>query len=214
MSGCGGGPGPTPDEIGRIIESSTLAASLTDGGAVPSRGAGCTPEAEGCPCTIEGATVSCPGPEVHTGNYTSCEPGERTCNGGAWGACVSMTIVQNADSITQDYASPCSDAAIVRWGAVSLDGLTPGDSFIDVRVQTAGSEAGLESAPFADVGRFEGPKNSSWTSADVQGELAAIGESSARWLRITLTLAESSKGGETPTVAGWQVASVCVATPQ
>jgi hypothetical protein len=101
----------------------------------------------------------------------------------------------------------------VQWGALTLDGLTPGDSSIVVHIQTADSSEGLDGAASVALDQFRGATNSSWTSADAQGVLVANGSTSAAWLRVTLTLTPASQGGSTPVVAGWHEPSSCVPDP-
>jgi hypothetical protein len=99
----------------------------------------------------------------------------------------------------------------VHWGALTLDGLTPGDSHISVSAQTAPTQAGLASAPAVALGTFSGANKTSWTSADAQAAFAAMGLDSNAWIRVTLTLAAASTGGAAPLLAEWREASTCVA---
>ncbi len=52
----------------------------------------CPSPAEGCPCSSEGAVAVCKGPPITVGDYTSCEPGQRSCDAGSWGPCVAKTV--------------------------------------------------------------------------------------------------------------------------
>ncbi len=47
---------------------------------------------EGCPCSTEGESVTCPGPTIHNGAYTTCLTGARVCSQGVWGPCISPTV--------------------------------------------------------------------------------------------------------------------------
>jgi hypothetical protein len=132
------------------------------------------------------------------------------CTNGTWGACVGKTVVQDADEVTQDYPAACASGKTVRWGALTLEGLAPGDSQIQVVVQVAGSQEGLDEAADFFLGSFGGATETSWTSADVQPMLDGAGVSSDAWLRVTLKLVQASRGGALPTLAGWQEASTCV----
>lgn len=205
--GCSGGAGDGGVSDG--VENGSSAPRVAAGAA--SSGADtCSSPAEGCPCAQEGATVACQGPHIRTGNYTSCAPGERMCSNGTWGACVGKSVVQDADEVTQDYPAACPAGTSVRWGALSLEGLTPGNSQIQVSVQAAGSQEGLDDAPTFSLGSFGGATETSWTSADVQPILDRSGVSGEAWLRVTLKLVQASYGGALPTIAGWQEASTCV----
>jgi hypothetical protein len=204
--GCGAGAGAGTVADGVQNES---IARATSAAAASSGADACSSPAAGCPCTQEGATVECEGPHIRTGNYTSCAPGEQMCTNGTWGACVGKTVVQDADEVTQDYPAACAAGKTVRWGALSLEGLTPGNSQIQVAVQVAGSQEGLDEAASFSLGSFGGATETSWTSADVEPMLDRAGVSGDAWLRVTLKLVQASHGGALPTLAGWQEASTC-----
>jgi hypothetical protein len=90
-TGCGGGPESQAlqDGIGTVSEENSNSDPVAPETAVP-----CGVPAEGCPCDVEGATVQCPGPKIHTGNYTTCAPGKRACLNRVWGPCVGKTIYE------------------------------------------------------------------------------------------------------------------------
>lgn len=215
LVGCSGGSGSESlsDGLGSTNGAPSASPSTRTEGESPAEPmqAACATPAEGCPCAHANAVTACPGPKIRTGDFTSCAPGERVCSNGVWGECLTTTVVQSADSVTQDYTSPCPSGTRVQWGALTLDGLTPSDSRIVVHIQTADSSEGLDGAPSLTLDQFRGSTNSSWTSPDAQGALAAGGSASGNYLRVTLTLSPSSQGGSTPTVAGWHEASSCVA---
>lgn len=206
---CGGASGPGSTQDGVENDSLIPSASAPATGSAAASDA-CSSPSEGCPCAQQGATVECQGAHIRTGNYTSCQPGERMCSNGTWGACLGKTVVQNVDEVTQDYTGGCSAGSHVRWGALSLEGLTPADSQIDVMVQSASSQEGLDVAESITLGAFGGATETSWTSADVQSLLDGAGVSTNGWLRVTLKLVQASHGGSLPTLAGWQEASSCV----
>ncbi len=54
---------------------------------------GCSPGAQGCPCTTEGATFACGKVESQSGNYVTCSMGFSTCTAGLWGACVGNRLI-------------------------------------------------------------------------------------------------------------------------
>ncbi len=212
--GCGGAPdsGSVPDGAGSGAATPSHASSAPATGAASTSAAAidaCASPSEGCSCDHEGATAACQGPKIRTGNYTSCQPGERLCSHGTWGACMGKTAVQGAAEVTQDYSSPCAAGKSVRWGALALEGLTPSDSHIVVRVRAAGSQEGLDAASPMTLGTFGGSATS-WTSVDVQSLLQENGVGGDAWLRVSLSLEQASGGGSLPILAGWQEASSCV----
>jgi hypothetical protein len=200
---CNVGSAPTAqDGIGSTQGHSTTAAP----------GPACTSPAAGCACTAEGTSIACLGPKIQTGNYTTCTPGVRFCSGGAWGACVGKALYQNVDTITQDFESSCAAGTGVAWSGLTLQGIAPGDSRIDVAVQTADAVAALGAAPLTRVGSFDATMTSPWSGLDVGAALAASGQASAPWLRVTIMLVRGSQSGASPTVAPPQMSSQCVAT--
>jgi hypothetical protein len=202
--GCSGADGSSvPDGAGKMVTAPS------SGGATATASEACASPAEGCACDHESATAECQGPKIRTGNYTSCQPGERLCSNGTWGACMGKTAVQGAAEVTQDYSSPCASGSIVQWGALALEGLTPGDSQIVVRVQAAGSQEALDTATPILLGSFGGAKETSWTSVGVQSLLEQGGVSDDAWLRVTLVLEQATGGGSLPILAGWQQPSTC-----
>ena len=221
--GCGGAPdnNEVPDGLGKSMSTpvkspSSSGSSAASGASGTSTGTEsddlCATPSQGCACDHEGATVECQAAKIRTGNYTSCQPGERLCSNGTWGACMGKTAVQGAAQVTQDYSSACASGKVVQWGALALEGLTPADSHILVRVQAAGSQEGLDVAAPITLSTFGGATQTSWTSADVQSVLDANGESSDAWLRVTLVLEQASGGGSLPILAGWQEPSTCVSS--
>lgn len=213
---CAGATGsPTfNDGVGTVMQNASTAA---DTGSAPTsntppvadteQSAACTDE--GCACDQAGATTQCAGPKIHTGDYTSCAPGNRTCTNGAWGACVVKTLYTNSDTLTQDYSSTCGADSSVHWGTVDLTGKTPGGATVDVFVQTAASQTLLDKGTMVHVTEFQGASSTSWTSPDVGAALVAAGVAPAAWLRITLSV--TSPNAATPAqVAGWRQETTCV----
>jgi hypothetical protein len=191
------------DGIGTVTQDHSLA------DAAPTQpDTSCRVAAEGCPCTDEGDSVACPGATIRTGNYTSCSPGTRTCSDGAWGACVGKTAYKNADTLTEDYASPCAPANAVAWGAIDVQGYAPQGSTIEVLVQTAASQPALDTASMVRVSQLGGPTTSEWTSAEVDAALVASGVTPAAWLRITLSM-QPAPDGASPMVVVWRQATTC-----
>jgi hypothetical protein len=206
---CGGGPGSLGDGIGDEGPVSSSASSSSQGSNGSGQLGACETPEQGCACATAGETADCLGPKVRTGDYTSCAPGERVCSGGVWGACSGKTVIQGADAVTQDYSLSCSSGTHPVWGALALEGVIPGNSQVDVSVQTASTEAALDAAAPATLAEFSGANESSWTSAAVSSALAKLGQSSGIWLRVTFTITVASEGGQAPMLVGWQQASSC-----
>src|SRR5882724_10074828 len=47
----------------------------------------CNTPQEGCPCDNDADVVDCGSVVRHSGDYTACSMGQRTCTDGKWGAC-------------------------------------------------------------------------------------------------------------------------------
>jgi hypothetical protein len=211
---CAGAAGsPTfNDGVGTLTQN---ASSAADAGSAPTstsqpateQSTACTDE--GCACDQEGATVQCAAPKVQSGDYTTCAPGKRMCENGAWGACVGKTLYTNSDTLTEDYSSTCSAGSSVHWGAVDLQGKAPDGATIDVFVQTAASQALLATATMVHVTEFTGASSTSWTSPDVTGVLTAAGLTTSAWLRITLSVA-SPDASSPAQVTEWRQETTCV----
>jgi hypothetical protein len=210
---CAGGPeSPTfNDGVGTVMQNASIApdagrattgANPSDLSAPPSTA--CTDE--GCACAQEGDTVACAGPKIQSGDYTTCAPGKRMCENGAWGACVGKTLYTSSDTLTEDYSTDCGTSSVV-WGAVTLQGKTPGGATIDILVQTAASQALLDKATMVHVTELNG-SSTTWTSPDVGPALTAAGVIPAAWLRVTLSV--TSPDTSTPAqVTEWRQQSSC-----
>jgi hypothetical protein len=199
---CGNGPAESSDLRDGVGTSSEETSASLD--------VGCSAPSENCPCDVEGLTVQCNGPKIHQGNYTSCLPGVRVCMGKAWGACVTRTLYQDVDALTQDYTSPCAPGTHVRWGALTLQGFTPDGSQIDIGAQTSDTLAGLDAAPSDLVGAFDGDASAPWENIDVGAALSTQGIGSGQMLRVTVRLVRASPSAASPSVMSWQQASSCV----
>jgi hypothetical protein len=201
-SACSNGqanPGAMEDETSAVSQPSSAPAASA-----------CSTPSENCPCDDDGLTVQCTGPKVHVGDYTSCIPGVRVCMSGSWGACVGRSVYQDIDSVTQDYTSPCAAGTTVRWGALSIQGDTPGDSQIAVAVQTANSEGALDAAQPVLIGGLDGASTAAWSGIDVGAALANDGLGSGKLLRVTLQLVRASSSSPSPVVMSFQQATTCV----
>ncbi|MBV9945733.1 MAG: hypothetical protein JOZ69_02675 [Myxococcales bacterium] len=215
-AGCGGGTGSgtLQDSVDPTVTENAPAGSAPGapptGGATPTRTAGpCAAPAEGCRCDREGARASCSGPKVHTGNYTSCAPGERVCHGGAWGACAAKSVYLTGETATQDYVSPCRAGTYVAWGALTLDGVAAGSSAVRVYVQTADTAARLDAAPVVPLEAAPASGSAAWTSVEVDAALGARGESPMAWLRVSVEALPSAGGAAAPTIGDWRQAWTC-----
>ena len=203
---CSNG-GPNPGEIG---DETSAAAAVSAAPAAGTTTAACTTPSENCPCSDDGLTVQCTGPKIQVGDYTSCLPGVRVCMSGTWSACVGRTVYQDVDTVTQDYTSPCAAGQAVRWGALSIQGDTPGDSQIAVAVQTANSEAALDEGQPTLIGALDATSTASWSGIDVASALANDQLGSGNLLRVTLRLIRTAPSNPSPVVMSFQQATTCV----
>jgi hypothetical protein len=204
---------PNPDEIGGETSSASAVSAAPSTGASPTAApaaAACSTPSENCPCTDDGLTVQCTGPKIQVGNYTSCLPGVRVCMSGTWSACVGRTVYQDVDTVTQDYTSPCGAGQTVRWGALTIQGDTPGDSQIDVAVQSANSEAALDAGQPTLIGALDGTSTAPWSGIDVGSALANDQLGSGSLLRVTLRLVRTAPSNPSPVVMSFQQATTCV----
>lgn len=190
-------------------------AGSTQGRTLPTEPAGpaCQSPAAGCPCPSDGTSIDCLGPKVQTGNYTTCTPGLRFCTGGTWGACMGKTSYQDVDTVTQDFASPCAAGTQIQWTNLTVQGLAPVGSRVDVSVQTADAVADLQTAPLTPAASFDDTMASPWSTVDVRAALATSGQSSGSWLRVTLGLVRASANAMSPSVSPPQLAWQCAPTP-
>jgi hypothetical protein len=201
---------PTPGEIGDETSTTSAVSAAPSSGAATPAAAACATPSENCPCTDDGLTVECTGPKIKVGNYTSCLPGVRVCMSGTWSACVGRTVYQDIDTVTQDYTSPCAAGQTVHWGALSIQGDTPGDSQIAVAVQTANSQAALDEGQPTLIGALDGTSTASWNGIDVASALANDHLGSGNVLRVTLQLIRTAPSNPSPVVMSFQQATTCV----
>jgi hypothetical protein len=124
---------------------------------------------------------------------------------------VGKTLYQNVDTVTQDFENPCGVGMNVAWNALTLQGMTPAGSRVDVGVQTADAVARLTTAPMTRVGSFDATMMTPWSNLDVGAALAASGQTSAVWLRVTISLVRGAQGAAAPSVAPPQMSTQCVA---
>jgi hypothetical protein len=132
------------------------------------------------------------------------------CMSGTWSACVGRTVYQDVDTVTQDYTSPCGAGQTVRWGALTIQGDTPGDSQIDVAVQSANSEAALDAGQPTLIGALDGTSTAPWSGIDVGSALANDQLGSGSLLRVTLRLVRTAPSNPSPVVMSFQQATTCV----
>jgi PA14 domain len=84
-------------------EGKSNPSGLTSGGTDPTgheipTATGCNTPQEGCPCDTEAEVVDCGSVVRHSGDYTACSMGQRTCAEGKWGACEGDKIAMIPDS--------------------------------------------------------------------------------------------------------------------
>ena len=197
---------PNPGEIGD--ETSSVSAASETGSTTAA--AACATPSENCPCADDGLTVQCTGPKIQVGDYTSCLPGVRVCMSGTWSACVGRAVYQDVDTVTQDYTSPCGAGQTVHWGALTIQGDTPGGSQIDVAVQTANSQSGLDEGQPTLIGALDGSQAAPWSGIDVGSALANDHLGSGSVLRVTLRLVRTAPSNPSPVVMSFQQATTCV----
>lgn len=132
-------------------------------------------------------------------------------------------------SFTRDYdvSHSCPAGSTPSWGLWSWNASTPLDSRIEFYVQTAATQAELDTAPL-DPLRFSNPPGPAALTGkpavasagvpDTQGGAASVGEALSAagralahpYLRVTSTLIPSSDGKQTPTLATWNQQFSCV----
>ena len=200
---------PNPGEIGDETSAVSAAPATTAAGSTAAAAA-CAAPSENCPCADDGLTVQCTGPKIQVGDYTSCLPGVRVCMSGTWSACVGRAVYQDVDTVTQDYTSPCGAGQTVHWGALTVQGDTPGDSQIAVAVQTANSESALDEGQPTLIGALDGTSTAPWSGIDVGSALANDHLGSGNLLRVTLRLVRSAPSNPSPVVMSFQQATTCV----
>ena len=81
LLGCG--PAARPNALG---SSPGFDAGIRAGDA-----GACSSPQQGCPCSVEGATVGCGSVVTRDGAYVTCSQGNRTCTAGSWGVCLGDT---------------------------------------------------------------------------------------------------------------------------
>ncbi len=120
----------------------------------------------------------------------------------------------NVATYTRDYHATCGPETCPVWRFFDYATIDPGDSSIDFSAQTAIAQAGLGGAPSVSLGRADAGKPNSPTSApfpnDAGAALAAAGQKSQEWLRVTMTLNPSSNHQQAPTLEAWQQSYSCM----
>lgn len=169
---------------------------------------GCTTEVCDAALMSEDVTirVSTSGTECSAlDNWSLYEPG--SCSGGV---------------VTEIYEATCDDPdTSPRWGLLSWDATTPGDSSITWRARVADTVAQLGSAPFIDLGvtqrvpdtqicsPYDGPAG---CPVDLSGNLWTTDNERKRHqpevLELQITL--NSSGGDNPVLRNWKVTYSCL----
>ena len=112
-------------------------------------------------------------------------------------------------TFTRDYQGVCPASQKVVWRFFDWETVTPSDSNIVFKAQTADTQALLATAtPIVNLGTASGAPITTWTGTDVSVALAP--NPSRDWLRVTITLNPSSDGTYTPTLTAWRQQFDCV----
>ena len=182
------------------------------------QGLSCGQAGDGC-----GGTLSC---------GTCASPD--TCGGGGMpGVCGHVTTWTDGYFV-RDYNATCPLGTVPYWQLWSWTSLTPGDSFIDFKVQTALTAAGLTAAPSDPLlfsapsgplaligqatkahaaGQPAGSPNTQDGSATVDNTLKLAGRNQhLPFLRVTSHLAPTTSKLSGPTLVGWDMQVDCIPT--
>jgi hypothetical protein len=122
--------------LGVVVSSSALVAIFAacsgegpallapgDGGAPTASGPAavtnaCATPAEGCPCTVAGATAACGTVHRQVGSFVECAMGTRSCVDGAWGDCEASSLSKKSLATPRpdglQPSSTCADAGIMN----------------------------------------------------------------------------------------------------
>jgi hypothetical protein len=94
-----------------------------------------------------------------------------------------------------EFAGPCTSQGLVPvWRYFDFQTHTPLDSALVMTAQTADTQAGLDSASYVQLATVTGPDITTWTGVDVSSKLAAIGQPSRYFLRVTIAQKLASDG--------------------
>ena len=95
----------------------------TDGGVILEGGPvdPCATPATGCPCDEPGEVIACGSIKRQSDDYIACSMGKRTCDDGAWGACI-------GDAVALVRSGPGSEAARFRQPDQTERSLEPGQA--------------------------------------------------------------------------------------
>jgi len=181
------------------------------------QGLNCGQAGDGC-----GATIDC-------GGCTS----PKTCGGGGKSGVCGQPFTYYDGYFVRDYdAGVCPQGTTPRWQLWSWSAITPTDSRVEFKVQTASTKAGLTSAP-SDAVVFSlppGPEALNGTpamahaagvplgtpdtqlgSALIDAALVKNGRArTSRYLRVTSRLVPSSDQQKAPTLSSWDLQMSCV----
>lgn len=94
----------------------------------------------------------------------------------------------------REYEGVCNQGSLAVWHFFDFKTDTPKDSSIVLRVQTAGTYAGLDVATPVDLGTILGAPVIDWAGIDVDSKLTAAGQKSLRFLRVRITLVRATDG--------------------
>jgi hypothetical protein len=116
-------------------------------------------------------------------------------------------------SFARDFEGVCPPGRRVVWHLFQWQTITPSDTKVEFRAQTADTTAALPSAAQVMLGIQQGAATTAWTGVDVESKLnAAIPtQSSKSTLRLSITLRPSVDQKATPTLLAWRQAYACEA---
>ncbi len=116
--------------------------------------------------------------------------------------------VYQADEFFRDYEAVCSNPAqLPVWREIQWKGTIPSGTSVDYSVQTAESEAGLDTAPAKLlVTSATSADLLAWSNSSkaVDQVLREVGYAPKTFIRLTIRLNPSSDGQSTPTITDWR----------
>ena len=112
-------------------------------------------------------------------------------------------------TLTRDYQGVCPNSKVPVWRFFDWETVTPSDSTIVFKAQTASTQGLLPTAvPVVTLGTVSGAPITNWTGTDVGAALSPT--KSGTWLRVTITLNPSSDKLNAPVLTAWRQQYDCV----
>jgi hypothetical protein len=223
--------GQTGDGCGGTLNCGCTAPATCGGAGLPGK-CGVVPACVPITCASQG--VSCGQAGDGCGGTLTCGTCTlpQTCGGGnVPGQCGALTVY-NDGYFVRDYEAKCPQGTTPYWQLWSWTAVTPGDSSIDFKVQTAATSAGLATAP-ADPILFSMPPGPLALldqptkahaagvpagSPDTQSGAASVDYTLQKagrlrnqaFLRITSHLAPTSNKASGSTLSSWDMQIDCI----